>query len=398
MVLNVVRARDERARIAVVREGFDATTGEMIPETKRKTVVVVPLACSLWHENRFLNGKCQLKSALVVKRGARWFLCAQFAVPVSVLAPSGAALGIDRGCVFPAATAVVSADGAVVTMPEAQGAEIGRRITRADDRRRRQQRRRGWSTLRHVRSVDHELHLLANGIVDQARQHCAEVVIEKLGEFKRTITASRPKGARKGGWRRVLKKAQLGKLEQVLTYKLALAGLPPPREVAAAGTSQTCPACGLRDARSRTERDLFRCIVCGYGFHADANAAIIIARRGVLMRTIKKGDKLDALHRNMVEGLRTRDDGGLGPLADRQRVVAAHASANAAYDSNGASASGELTASAGQDANPSATENSRTGVLAERSGRIFSDAQRPNSDGIAKRSPNNRFGGRENAG
>jgi IS605 OrfB family transposase len=397
VVLNVVRAKDARAREAVVCEGFDATTGEVINRSKRKTALVVPLSCSRWHENKFLSGKAQLKSSLVVRRGDRWFLCSQFALPVTVLEPSGAALGVDRGCVFPAATAVVGGDGNLLSDPDASGEEVGQTIVRADDRRRRQQRRRGWTSLRHVRAVDHALHGLANDIVAQAREHRAEVVVEKLGEFKRTITARRAKGARKGGWRRVLKKAQLGKLEQILTYKLALAGLPPLREVLAAGTSQTCPACGLRDPKSRAERDLFRCTGCGHELHADANAAILIARRGVLMRTIKKGDKLDALHKDMVAGLRSRDDGGLGPLAFSRRVVAAHASAATANDLNGASASGGLTVAAGQEAT-FAAENARKGVLAERSGRIFSKAQPPESDGSPKSSPRIGCGEPEDAG
>jgi hypothetical protein len=397
VVLNVLRAKDARAREAVVRDGFDATTGEVINKSKRKTVLVVPLACSRWHENKFLNGKAQLKSALVVRREDRWFLCAQFALPVTVLEPSGTALGVDRGCVFPAATALVAGDGAVIEVPGGQGEKIGQTIVRADERRRRQQRRRGWTDLRHVRAVDHALHGLANGIVALARAHHAEVVIEKLGEFKRTIVARRQKGTRKGGWRRILKKAQLGKLEQILTYKLALAGLLPLRDVAAAGTSQTCPACGHRDPKSRPEQSLFRCTSCGHQLHADANAAVVIARRGVLMRTIKKGDKLDALHRDMVAGLRSRDDGGLGPLASSQRVVAAHVPATVANDLNGASASGGLTVAAGQEATIAA-ENARKGVLAERSGRISSKAPAPGSEGRSKSSRRIGCGEPEDAG
>jgi Putative transposase DNA-binding domain len=397
VVLNVVRATGERACVSKVSGGFDATTGEIVPQSSRRTAIIVPLACSLWHENRFLDGRSRLKSALIVRRGERWFLCAQFAMPIESLPPSGAAVGVDRGCIFPAATAVVSAEGAVVEVPGAQGAEIGRRIARTEERRRREQRRRGWTSLTHVRAVDNDLHLLANGIVERARLHRAEVVIEKLGEFKRTITAARPKGARKGGWRRVLKKAQLGKLEQMLGYKLALAGLPPLREVLAAGTSQTCPACGLRDPKSRVERDTFRCTGCGHELHADANAAIVIARRGVLMRTIKKGEKLDALHKNMVVGLRSRDDGGLGPLASSRRVVAAHVSAAMANDSAGASASDGLTLGAEQNAT-GAVENARKGIIAERDGRVFG----PN-ESASFRSPSKRLrkigsGGPENAG
>ena len=55
---------------------------------------------------------------------------------------------------------------------------------------------------------------------------------------------------------------QLGELEQMLEYKLKFAGLPKLREVMAAGTSQTCPACGHRAKENRPERDLFKCVKC----------------------------------------------------------------------------------------------------------------------------------------
>jgi len=194
--------------------------------------------------------------------------------------------------------------------------------------------------------------------------------------MKQVITTKRTKGSRKGGWRRVLKQAQLGELEMVLAYKLALAGLPKMREVVAAGTSQTCPACGHRARENRTDRDTFRCIRCGHEAHADQNASIIIARRGVLMRTLKKGDKLDALHENMVASLRTRDDGGLGRRELFMPVVPAQVS--------GAMANEDIAWS--QDHAPSPTfapgqevtrvdQNVPTGVLAERV-----DATYPNGE------------------
>ena len=59
------------------------------------------------------------------------------------------------------------------------------------------------------------------------------------------------------------------------------------REVMAAVTSQTCLACGHRAKENRPERDLFKDVKFEYQAHADKNASIVIARRGVLMRKIK---------------------------------------------------------------------------------------------------------------
>jgi putative transposase len=112
-----------------------------------------------------------------------------------------------------------------------------------------------------------------------------------------------------------LKKAQLGKLEVLLGYKLKLAGLPAPRDVVAGGTSQTCPACAARDKKNRPSQESFCCIACGFSAHADSVGAVNIARRGVAMIGITKGDKLAPREQDMVARLRLRDDGGLGPLA-----------------------------------------------------------------------------------
>jgi hypothetical protein len=398
-ILNVLRAKESGSHEARINTGYDATTGEIVSASRRKTVVVVPIACSRWHENRFLSGKARLKSALIVRRDERWFMCAQFEFPLQPVEPSGRALGIDRGCAYPAVAAVIDGSGAVVEVPEPTGAEIGTLIEQAEARRRRQQRRRGWTTLQHVRAVDDGLHRLANGIVALAKRHAAEVIFERLGDLKRTIVRSRTKGTRKGGWRKVLKKVQLGKLEQLLAYKLPMAGLLAPKEVMAAGTSQTCAACGHREAANRVDRDTFTCKACGHSGHSDSNAAIIIARRGVIAREkIPKGARLDALHLNMVEGLRVLGDGGLGPLASSRRVVAAHASAPMANDPTAAIAAGGPTTEAGQDVSKTATENARKGVLAERGGRIFSRGEAAHIDADSIASQRSDAGDPSNAG
>ena len=97
------------------------------------------------------------------------------------------------------------------------GNQIGQIIVRADQRRKREQVRRGITSHRHANAVVHQLHLLANGIVAEAKQRGAQVIIEKLDGFKQTIVASRPKGSRKGGWRGNLKRPQLGKLEAIVS-------------------------------------------------------------------------------------------------------------------------------------------------------------------------------------
>jgi len=46
-------------------------------------------------------------------------------------------------------------------------------------------------------------------------------------------------------------------------------------------TSQTCHRCGHRDKRNRPDQETFHCRSCGVVAHADHNAALNIAQRGV---------------------------------------------------------------------------------------------------------------------
>lgn len=371
-VLNVLRASDPAARVATIKPGVEAATGKTIAGGVSKAKLVIPVACSAWHEHKFLSGRAKLKSSLIVRRGDRWFMCAQFAFPNQPLRLTGARLGVDRGIVNPVAMAVVTADGRVQSVPSPAGAEIGKSIRVADEKRRAEQTRRGATSLRHVERVNHALHTLANSIVDTAKEHGAGVVIEKLDTFKQTIVAARAKGSRKGGWRRTLKRAQLGKLEQIVSYKLALAGLPPPRDVVPGGTSITCPACAVRDPKSRPEQDRFICTACGFAAHADSVGAVNIARRGIAMERITKGAKLAPIEQDMVARLRLRGDGGLGPLAGVYSAaggfVAAHAAAASANEGRS-----PLTEVAEQKNKP-CTQNTRMRVFAERGAAISSSA------------------------
>ena len=57
VVLNILTAKDEKARQMSMVEGIDASTGEALKAQKSKARIIVPLTCSLWHEQKFLGGK-----------------------------------------------------------------------------------------------------------------------------------------------------------------------------------------------------------------------------------------------------------------------------------------------------------------------------------------------------
>ena len=333
VVLNILSAKDPKAKAAKIDEGIDATTGQITKASGAKTKIVVPLSCSKWHEHKFLNGNAILRSSIILRKNDRWFMQAQFEMPETKLDVSDKKIGVDRGIVNPVAVSVVGSDGQIIEALEPKGKEIGVAIRASENKRRDEQRRRGRTSKRYIGTVDNNLHILANEIVKTAKKHRAPVVIENLDSFKTTITQKRQKGARRGGWRRTLKRAQLGKLETILEYKLNLAGLPKLEKVFPAGTSITCPVCGTRDGKNRKSQESFVCVSCKFELNADSVGAINIARRGVAMRNIKKGAKLEPIEKNMVEALMGLDDGGLGPLANSgERFVAGRASADNAND------------------------------------------------------------------
>ena len=90
-----------------------------------------------------------------------------------------------------------------------------------------------------VRRNDIELHRYANDVIRLAVQHKARLVVEDLNLSKMV---------NRGRWKRV--RSRMGKLESILNYKAALAGLPEPLKISAAYTSQTC-MCGHQQKENR---------------------------------------------------------------------------------------------------------------------------------------------------
>ena len=357
-VLNILRATDKEARKTKIEIGVNAATGTITPPRTSKTRLVIPLSCSKWHENKFLSGGAVLRSSLIIRKGEQWFMLCQFEFAVKPIAQT-AALGVDRGLAQFVTMAHVDQAGGVRHVSELVGNDIGLRIRKSEMKAKAHQRRTGRSIALHKRYAHNALHDIANSIVGEAKGRQAIVVLEKLDGLKQTITAKRVKGARRSTWQKSLKKAQFAKLESMVEYKARAAGVGV-KYVVAGGTSQTCSACGHRDKENRKTQERFACTACAYEAHADVNAAVQIARRGVMK--VSKGDKMDALHRKIVEGLRTRDDGGLGPLAAGAAggFVAGRGSADAANEQLVC-----LTVSVDQNAADD-RKNAGNGVIAER--------------------------------
>lgn len=219
-------------------------------------------------------------AAKLMKRGDDFELHVTFKFSAPAI-ETKVCLGVDRGIYNLASWSAIDADGRTMAENNVDGRAL-RFVQKQLERRQRRQQRRGrrftGQAKRHA--ADEAVHVAANAIVAAAQTHCAQVIMENLAPL-----ASRGSKRRRSNFNRVLNRSQYQKLQHVLAYKLAGAGLPKAREVHPGYTSQTCPACGHCDSKNREKvpvadgfkMDLFRCQSCGYRHDADLNAARVIA-------------------------------------------------------------------------------------------------------------------------
>lgn len=132
------------------------------------------------------------------------------------------------------------------------------------------------------RQREHVLHVES---AHYAKNHGA-VIVEKLlvknmtRSAKGTVEEPGVNVAQKAGLNRALLDTGMGRFVTMLRYKVETQGARV-IEVPAAYSSQTCSACGVVDAQSRREQDVFLCTACGHLDNADLNAAQVLLVRGM---------------------------------------------------------------------------------------------------------------------
>jgi putative transposase len=99
------------------------------------------------------------------------------------------------------------------------------------------------------------------------------IAVEQLTGIRARVRLRKPQRATLHTWAF----AQLG---QFIAYKAQRTGVVVV-QVDPAYTSQTCHACGYIDKRNRRSQAVFHCGRCDFVGHADHNAALNIATRGV---------------------------------------------------------------------------------------------------------------------
>jgi putative transposase len=299
--INLLPAAAKRKRQVDLTGLVDTRTGEVM-STRTSTGDLFPLEGGQWHMKKFMERGILQSSRLIFDNQDFYFACT-FQFDSTVREPT-TYLGIDRGIELLAAWSVVDEKGQRIDQGQISGERL-RSVQRRQEQQQRETQRRGkiYRSKARKQIADEEVHKAANEIVAAAVKHNAQVVMEDLKTISMGPHQARPKGARKGGWRRMLTRAQYMKLKHYVGYRLLLEGFPPIRrgqpsfiEIHPAYTSVTCSKCGHQDKESRQSQALFLCTKCGHKENADINASSMVAGKGVhfdnVVRGRKKGQKL----------------------------------------------------------------------------------------------------------
>lgn len=130
-------------------------------------------------------------------------------------------------------------------------------------------------------------HIISKKIVAKAKDTKQAIALEDLKGIRKSVTVRRTQRSRIHSW-------AFWQLRSFIEYKAILAGIPVvlvnPR-----GTSHICPECGHNERGNRPNRDVFRCVQCGFSGNADHIAAINIAARAAVNQPIIACDEVKAI-------------------------------------------------------------------------------------------------------
>ncbi len=244
----------------------------------------LPIELSRWHMHRFFREGTPKSSKLhVIEDEIYVYYSFEFEEPSGGYEKGNPVVGVDRGEAIIAAYAAVGPEGQVLKDGSSASKDLQSRLKEIDREIAATQERGEnpgelWNDRRNL--VQDALHRISNQIIDTASRHGAAIVFEDLENL------SGPNNSR-------MKRRQYNRLIEYVRYKekekgLSYGGDDFDLDVHPAGTSQTCPECGHREEQNRggrdhpnLSRDEFRCQNCGYGAHADKNAARMIGIRGL---------------------------------------------------------------------------------------------------------------------
>ena len=225
-------------------------------------------------------------SARVVHEHDQWHVSFTTAIPAKIAAGTGAVVGIDRGV----ANTLATSDGEFEQAPTLTGGERSRFVT-LERRLARQQKgsNRRRETLRQLDRLRGRLEHRRTDWIEKTTTGLARaydtVVMEALPVRNLTKRpAPRPDpdrpgvflpngAAAKSGLNRAILAACWGRIDTRLGQKTTIVHVNP------RNTSRECNACHHISIDNRKSQAVFECERCGYGAHADTNAAGNIADR-----------------------------------------------------------------------------------------------------------------------
>jgi IS605 OrfB family transposase len=211
--------------------------------------------------------------ANLIYRDGKWFLHATVEAPTAPLAePANGFIGVDMGIVNIATTSTgEKASGNRLISYRKRQVRLRKRLqVKKSSSARRLLKKRRRKEARFAADVNHQI---SKRIVAEAERTGRGIAVEKLTGIRDRVRFRKPQRATLHSWAF----AQLGSF---LAYKAKRAGVAFV-EVDPAYTSQTCNACGWVDKQNRRSQAVFECGRCRFVGHADHNAAINIASRGV---------------------------------------------------------------------------------------------------------------------
>jgi putative transposase len=209
----------------------------------------------------------------LIHRDGKCFLYATIEVPEAPLdEPANGFVGVDMGIVNIATTSTgKKASGARLNSYRKRQARLRQRLqAKKTTSARRLLKKRRRKEARFAADVNHQI---SKRIVAEAERTGCGIAVEELTGIRDRVRLRKPQRATLHSWAF----AQLGSF---LAYKAKQAGVTFV-QVDPAYTSQTCSACGWVDRHNRRSQSEFECGRCGFVGHADHNAAINIAARGV---------------------------------------------------------------------------------------------------------------------
>lgn len=287
--VNLWSSRDKRA-VKISGEFVDTRTNKVI-KLNTKTGLLLPLSCSKWHEKAISSSIS--KSAKLYKRNNEYFLAVSFEYSIEKH-ECRTVMGVDRGIEEIASYVVRNIDtGKIIEKGNLSGCALREHQRKYEAKQKKEQRMGKKFTSAYSNYSDNLMHHVANSIIEVAKRHNSQVVIEDLTAIKNGSHHKRAIGVRKSNFSRMLSRQQYGKLEFMLEYKLPMVGLPKPKLVRAAYTSMTCPVCGCCDKANRNKdnsisRAVFKCTNCNFKEHSDLVGATNIAGKSMWLSAVGK--------------------------------------------------------------------------------------------------------------